>query len=182
MKKIIIAVIIALAGIGGGIYLYIGHQKKQAAAAEARQPNQWKIESIGNYQVLSVPIDNDSAFTDALTAMIAEKMGEEKVPVSMEVRLSDTKTDLTTLAHIGFRLTFANGSSISDTLTISQKDSHHATGLFCFDAAKIQNSKNMETSIADLKQIYTRSGIKCAISPEIEEGDTLWVELPLTDK
>lgn len=151
MKKIILAIgaVVVLAGLCS-FALFKHHQATEAAK---QTPNQWKVEGISEYKVMDIALDNDSAFTGALEALVTAKIEYGKVPVSVRVKVSDTKTPMDSVKNI--ILCIQNGDcTLTDTLERDSSNAHYAEGVLSFDAARLhKDSLSTESIIGLLKAL-----------------------------
>lgn len=180
MKKAVIAIIILLVCAGGifALYKYLDQQHKNSNTSTTGQ-EKWQVEEFGKLNIAGMTIDNDSLLTEALEALLTQKIQDKKLDGSIDLTISNTVADLEDLTCILIRIT--NGDiSLQDSLhAVNEKGAHEVHGTLKIASANLDSTKQAEEILDFLKDLYKKEDLKVSINPQFGEDSEEWEEISI---
>lgn len=178
MKKAFIAItLLIVTGVGA----YFGYDLyKQKKLEDEINSNKWTVEEMGNLNLVEMTIDNDSLFTDALYALLTKKLEDGDLPASLEFKINDSSTELSSLEKILIRISDKN-YIVSDSLIIEKKEPHSLYGKLKLNIAKIDSTNSDKSGLIHfIENLYTLENIEISIKPYLKKYEVGWInaEIP----
>ena len=166
MKKISLLLILMLAALSSC----------QHKAQKNPSKDVYELKKTGEYTLLSIPMEADSAYTGALDALLTSKLNNENgaAEVTLKIGIGNEGKDLSQIQKIVTKLTYKD-LEITRTLEIDSTSEHYAEGIFRFDLVKVKKEGGKTEEIkALLHQLQRRDSIEIAIQPTIDDNKEDW--------
>lgn len=179
MRKAVIAIILLIVT---GVGAYFGYDfYKQKKLEDEINSNKWSVEEMGNLNLVEMTIDNDSLFTDALYALLTKKLEDGDLPASLELKINDSSTDLSSLEKILIRISNKN-YMVSDSLTIEKKEPHSLYGKLRLNIAKIDSTNTDKSELIHfIENLYTLENIEISIKPYLKKYEVGWINADIPE-